>query len=426
MKNHYVKKILPAIFFIVLLLVFTACKEDKQIPQDEKEPAIESSDSDTTEKTNEGASEGSAKKTETGGEEDQGGTTGGEDEEAGEDPTGSEKKKPDYTYPVYETPVYYSYLTGKKCTRAKQRKRPVSIMINNITNALPNVGISYADIIYECMVEGGITRLMMVLSDYEKVPVIGSVRSSREYFIDLSRTHDTIYVHAGGNPQDYEQFDLRPIDRIDGVNMYFPDTFYRDAERRKTMAIEHTLMTSGEGIVKGIERQNYRTTLKPEYKGAFDFYEEFTDIGGDKNTANYICVPYSSAFKPEFIYKKEDKLYYRKQYGAAHIDGATGEQIKFENLIVLFAEYAPFRGNEIAVKEGHWSCDITGTGYGFYITGGKYKIIKWQKENREGILALYNTDNTKLFLNPGKSFICVTSKAYNKSVVINADVKDVK
>lgn len=431
MKNCNVKKLLPAIFFIVfivLLLVFTACTEDDKTPEDKKEATEESSDSTPTEEANEGVpGEGAISKTEDD-EDDEDETTDDEDEDEDdedENPDETKEKKPEYTYPMYETPTYYSYLTGKKCSRTKQRKRPVSVIINNIKNALPNVGISNADIVYECMVEGGITRLMMVLSDYEKVPVIGSVRSSREYFIDLSRTHDTIYVHAGGNPQDYEQFDLRPVDRMDGVNMYFPDTFYRDAERRKTMALEHTLMTSGAGIVKGIERQNYRTTLNPEYKGAFNFYEKFTDIGGDKNTANYICVPYSSAFKPEFIYKKEDKLYYRKQYGAAHVDGATGEQIKFENLIVLFAEYAPFRGNAIAVKEGHWSCDITGTGYGFYITGGRYKIIKWQKENREGMLSLYNTDNTKLFLNPGKSFICVTSKDYNKSVVINADVRDV-
>ena len=425
MKNKYAKKILSAIIFIVLLLIFAACKKDEKSNLEDETTAENSSEK--TEEIRETAETNEDTTETTIGAGESGGMSAGETTAEEEDnTTESKEQKQEYTYPVYETPTYYSYLTGQKCTRKEQRKRPVSVIINNIRPAMPNVGISYADIIYECMVEGGITRLMMVLSDYEDVPVIGSVRSSREYFIDLSRTHDTIYVHAGGNPQDYEQFSLRPIDRMDGVNMNFPNTFYRDAERRKTMALEHTLMTSGAGIVKGIEQQNYRTTLNSEYKGPFDFYEEFTDIGGDNNTANYICVPYSSAFKPEFIYKEDDKLYYRKQYGTAHIDGGTGEQIKFENVIVIFAEYAPFRGNEIAIKEGHWSCDLTGTGYGFYITGGKYKVIKWQKETRESIMYLYNTDNTKLFLNPGKSFICVTSKAYNKSVVINADVKEVK
>ncbi|MCL1793663.1 MAG: DUF3048 domain-containing protein [Oscillospiraceae bacterium] len=423
MENQFAKKLLSAIISVVLLFVLAACKEDESPVDKTNEKTAETKENEITSEIATEVMIGGSEPADTIEKETEAETE--PESESEKNTTASKTQKPEYTYPAYETPKYYSYLTGKKCTRTQQRKRPVSIMINNIRGALPNVGISHADIIYECMVEGGITRLMMVLADYENVPVFGSVRSSREYFIDLSRTHDTIYVHAGGNPQDYDQFDLRPIDRMDGVNMYFPNTFYRDSERRKTMALEHTLMTSGTGIVDGIKRQNYRTTLKPEYKGAFNFYEESTDIGGTNNTANYISVPYSNAFKAEFIYKTDDKLYYRKQYGAAHTDGATGEQIKFENVIVIFAEYAPFRGNAIAIKEGHWSCDLTGTGYGFYITGGKYKIIKWQKDTRESMLILYNSDNTKLFLNPGKSFICVTSKAYNKSVVINSDIKNV-
>lgn len=321
---------------------------------------------------------------------------------------------------------YYSYLTGLECTRTEQRKRPVSIIINNIRQAMPNVGISHADIIYECLAEGGITRLMMVLTDYENVSVFGSVRSSREYFIDLSRSHDTIYVHAGGNPQDYDQFDKRAIDRIDGVNMNFPNTFYRDAQRRKTMALEHTLMTSGAGIIAGIKQAKYRTTLNSDYKGAFKFNEKIKDIGGTDNTANYVWVPYSNGFAPEFIYNPDDKLYYRKQFGAAHIDGETGEQIRFQNVVVMFAEYTPFTESEIARKEGHLACKLTGDGYGFYITNGKYKTIQWKKDTRDSVLNFFNLDGSELYLNPGKSFICVTSKAYNKNVVINSDVKDIK
>jgi len=136
-----------------------------------------------------------------------------------------------------------------------------------------------------------------------------------------------------------------------------------------------------------------------------------------------VCVPYSSGFKPEFTYNPDDNLYYRREFGAAQIDGETGEQLRFQNVIVLFAEYAPYRGNAIAIKEGHLSCKLTGTGYGFYITGGKYKIIRWQKDTRDSIMTLTNLDKSALYLNPGKSFICVTSTDYNKSVVINSDIK---
>ena len=332
------------------------------------------------------------------------------------------------------TKKYYSYLTGKRVSRAQQQKRPVSVIINNIRQAMPTVGLSYADIIYECMVEGGITRLMPVFSNYEDIPAIGSIRSSREYFIDLSRSHDTIYVHAGGNPQDYEQLHSRPVSWIDGVNQVdkngrrvtFPETFYRDSERRKTMSLEHTLMTSGEGIIAAADKMNYKKTLDYGFTPPFKFNEKFVDIGSSGNTAYYACIPYSSGFSAEFIYDLENKLYYRKQYGAAHIDGGNGEQLKFENVIVIFAEYTPFRGNATAIKEGHYKCELTGEGYGFYINGGKYKVIRWKKDTRESAMNLYELNRLDLYLNPGKSFICVISTAYNKSVAISGDIMDYK
>ena len=421
MKNKFVKKIFAAVFLLAAVLIFASCENNKKTTDTHNEVTTVSEDVSDDE------IETDINETET--DETEEDTEDSEDSEndTAEDTKPKTTRDPNYVQGAPLPVTYYSYLTGEECTRKKQKKRPVSIIINNYKPAMPNVGISRADIIYECIVEGGITRLMMVLSDYEDIKTFGSVRSSREYFIDLSRTHDTIYVHAGGNPQDYDQFDMRPaIERIDGVNMNFPNTFYRDQVRRQTMALEHTLMTSGAGIVKGIEERKYRTTLPGSYKGAFKFYNELTDIGGTDNTANYICVPYSNAFKPEFIYNPDDMMYYRNQYGAAHIDGETSEQIKFNNVIVLFAKYAPFRGNEIAKKEGHLSCELTGSGYGFYITGGKYKIIRWKKDTREGMLNLFNRDNTDLQLNQGKSFICVTSTDYNKSVVINSELRDLK
>jgi len=341
-----------------------------------------------------------------------------EDEEDIENTT--RRPVPDQVFPPVVT--YYSHLTGHRVSRAQYRRRPVSIILNNIRVAMPMVGVANADIIYECTVEGGITRLMMVVSNYANIPAIGSVRSSREYFIDLANSHDAIYIHAGGSTRDYTYFFHSRRDRIDGVNMHFPDTFYRDQERRRTMSLEHTMMTSGEGILTGIRQAEYRATLPADYIGPFKFSEAFEDIGGTDNTANYVQVPYSNGFRPEFIYNPEDQLYYRRQYNEPHIDGATGEQLRFENVIVIFAKYSPHTASAEGRRDGLLDCDLTGTGFGFYINAGKYKIIRWSKESRESQLNLFNMDHSDLYLNPGKSFICVTSTDYNRSVVINSDL----
>jgi hypothetical protein len=300
-------------------------------------------------------------------------------------------------------------------------------MINNIRQAQPTVGVGQADIIYEAIVEGGATRLLMLLADYETVPVFGSVRSAREYYVDLSQGHDAIFVHAGGATSAYVEMNnpARGVDRLDGVNPVrgrsFPNTFYRDAERRRTMALEHTMMASGRGIVLGIREAGYRTRHAVDYAGPFNFNKEFTELPGD-NIANYVSVPYSGHFQPEFIYNPDDNLYYRTQFGEAHLDGATGEQLRFENIIVIFADYASLPAPN---PNGYLSCALTGTGFGFYINNGKYVTIRWSRETRDSGMYLYNLNNSALYLNPGRSFICVTSTAYNRSVVINADLRAV-
>jgi hypothetical protein len=338
------------------------------------------------------------------------------------------RQQPDQYFPP--PAIHYSYLTGQRVSRAHQRRRPVSIIFNNIRVSMPHVGIAHSDIIYEATVEGGITRLMGIISNYANVPVFGSVRSSREYFIDLSNTHDTIYVHAGGSTRDYTYFWNTSKERVDGVNPvtipgkthYLTGFFYRDQERRRTMGLEHTMMTSGELILGAIRTAGYRTTHEREYAGSFKFNETFTDMGGSDNTAHFVQVPYSNGFRPEFIYNPEDNLYYRRQYGVPHIDGATGEQLRFDNVIVLFAGYSAHTATPEGRRDGLLDCDLTGTGFGFYINAGKYKVIRWSKDSREDQLFLYNRDRSDLYLNPGKSFICVTSADYNRSVVITADL----
>ena len=142
--------------------------------------------------------------------------------------------------------------------------RTVAIMINNIKNSLPQEGICDGDIYYERSAEGGITRIMMLVSDYEKLGTVGSIRSSRDYFVDFLANHDAIYVHAGGSAQAYEKIIWRKINNLDGVNQYAPNTFWRDNTRMYSMGYEHSLMTSGEGIAAGIALKGYRTELDPK------------------------------------------------------------------------------------------------------------------------------------------------------------------
>ena len=72
--------------------------------------------------------------------------------------------------------------------------RPYAVMINCHNGALPQAGLNNAYIVYELMVEGGITRMMALFKDKE-VNKIGSIRSARNQYLDYVLENDAIYMH---------------------------------------------------------------------------------------------------------------------------------------------------------------------------------------------------------------------------------------
>ena len=117
--------------------------------------------------------------------------------------------------------------------------RPFAIMINNASDARKvQSGLQDAFIIYEIIVEGGITRYLALFMDQETAR-IGSIRSARHYFLDYALENDAIYVHHGQSPQAKNDFSNLGIDRIE-VNE--KTTGWRD--KTLNVSYEHTLFTS--------------------------------------------------------------------------------------------------------------------------------------------------------------------------------------
>ena len=73
-----------------------------------------------------------------------------------------------------------SYLTGEEVPAGIGRRRPIAVMMGNDINGAPQSGTANAGVIYEAPVEGGITRLMAIIEDYDSLGRIGSVRSCRD------------------------------------------------------------------------------------------------------------------------------------------------------------------------------------------------------------------------------------------------------
>lgn len=307
----------------------------------------------------------------------------------------------------------FNYLNGKTTTKELRDKRPVAIMVNNIKNSLPQEGITQGDIYYECAAEGGITRIMMLVSDYENLGTVGSIRSSRDYFVDFIANHDAIYIHAGGSAQAYEKISWRKINNLDGVNMYAPNTFWRDQTRMYSMGYEHSLMTSGEGIVAGIEQMGYRTALDAKQVPLFNFYDEETDNKLVGSPASHVHMQSTAVQTVDFVYNEETGEYLRYQYnGMAHVDATTGEQISVKNVLILFTDISLIPGDEA----GRLSVGTVGSGQGYYITNGKRKVVNWSRNSKTETLHLEYRNGDELILNCGKTFICVVDNSVAKKI----------
>lgn len=323
--------------------------------------------------------------------------------------------------PTLVIPPYFNPLTGLGSEKDLSLSRPVAIMINNLWGALPQEGISNCDIMYECLVEGGITRLMVLSADYGSLGAIGSVRSSRHYYLDLAQNYDAIYVHAGGSSYAYEEIKSRGINNLDGVNMYVPGMFYRDAKRLETMSYEHTLMTTGEKTVTGISFKKYRTELKDEFKNksAFNFVDYGTDRAILGDDANCIYLPYSKYQQARFDYNAETNTYFRYQFeDVAHIDGTTGKQIDFTNVMILFCPTKVIAGD----SAGRLDITTEGSGTGYYAYGGKYEPITWRKPTEDSPTEYFGVDGAPLVLNRGKTFISIFPVSAKDTVQFNYEL----
>jgi hypothetical protein len=301
----------------------------------------------------------------------------------------------------------YNDLTGEYSTdRTEEYGRPVAIMINNISDAMPQSGVGSADIIYEFTVEGGITRLLAIFNDYSSLEKVGSIRSCRPYYVTTAMEFDAIYMHYGESPQGTEEIDATGIDHISGLSSESGIAFYRSSDR----VAPHNVFSSGDMINAAIEYLGFETKHSDSFQSKFKFNDE--DTASEGTTANKVTLNISNYTQPWFEYDSENKVYKRFQYGAEHIDDLTGEQLTFKNIIIQFAHYTSIDDHD------RQEIDLVGSGSGYYISDGVAVPISWKKASDSDVTKYTTEDGEELKLNPGKTYVSVFESEKPEGVVI--------
>jgi hypothetical protein len=287
-------------------------------------------------------------------------------------------------------------LTGVKVSPDLYNRHPVAVMIENSTAARPQTGLTSADVVYEAVTEGGITRFMGIFSTTLPTKA-GPVRSARSYFIDYLSEYDAFYAHAGGSPTA-----LARISQY-GIKDYphSSDAYWR--EPRKGVASEHTLFTDVSKIFTfGVSKKGWPATA--DFKPWL-----FKDPSPTPAPAATVTINFSSAqFKTVWTFDPATNVYLRALAGVPHKDAVSGEQISVRTIAAISVPHSanpPYQGTG---KESEWSMTTIGEGPAAVYQDGVATVAKWKKPSRTERLRFYDaTTGAEIPLNRGKIWISV-------------------
>ena len=322
-------------------------------------------------------------------------------------------------------------LNGKYYTmterKAWEQDRPLAIMIENHPDARPQSGLSYADVVFEAVAEGGVTRFMaLYYCGAQRFDVaVAPVRSARSYFIDwASGFNFPLYVHVGGanlpGPADalgqINDYGWGQENDLNQFSIGYP-TFFRNTNRLgRDVATEHTMESSTEMLWEyAAEERGWtnmaparrigRTTYKEEdWKDGFTpwSFQDEVPADGSVTTLSYEFWDGFAQWGVSWDYNKETDMYMRSMAGEPNIDLNNDKQIAAANVVVLFTtEKGPI--DELK----HMLYTTTGTGKALIFKNGEEISGRWSKKTREDELVFTDNKGADLELARGLTWISV-------------------
>lgn len=301
-----------------------------------------------------------------------------------------------------------SNLTGEYITEKVAKKRPYAVIINNIEYANANQqGTSQIDVLYEALAEGGITRMLGVIQDVDKIKKLGSVRSARHYFVSFASEWDAIFCHFGQTKYAISKIEELGINNLSGLSAVGPVVYARDYSYKAP----HNVFTTGKKMKKGAKKLGYRTKVKSENVAEhFSFYEEDTDLSSTQDTT-YVNLPFSNYSTCYLKYDKKSKTYKKYEYGKKHIDHKNNKQLSFKNVIIQLVKEKNIDKNGYQHLYLHKR-----KGEGYYLTNGKRIKITWRKSEVDHRMCYYDEDGNVLTINPGKTYIAAYPTSRKKLI----------
>ena len=280
-------------------------------------------------------------------------------------------------------------------------KRPFAVVVENHPDSRPQSGLSDADLVYEALAEGGITRFLAIYQTQD-VASIGPVRSARTYFNDWASELAAVYAHVGGNSDALTELKSGVIG-VSDADQFFNDPYYTRISSRRP---PHNTYTSTEKLAALAEKRGF--SMEKNYSD----WKFKDDAPESLPSAQAIGIPFSTPqFATSYTYDPATNSYARSLAGKPAIDAGNNERIMAKNVIVQVVRNWPVQSDtplaiSMGTKEG---------GVARVYQDGKEILGTWKYVN--GRTRYFDAAGREISLNRGVTWIAVIPPDFESKIV---------
>jgi len=266
-----------------------------------------------------------------------------------------------------KTTLVESPLNGAMIEQRYAESRPYAVMIENHPASRPQSGLDKASVVYEVLVEGGITRFMAIYLE-NSATEIGPVRSARPYYLDWVLGLSSFYVHAGGS----EEALARLItDDILDLN-HDKSHFWRSNNRYSP----HNLYTSTDDLQDYARQKNYN--LSADYTSG-DFKKD-SSLEDRPESITSITIDFSTyTYQVIWQYDQKTNEYSRVMAGSAHRDAKNNNQLLTKSIII---QYIPTSISTYNSAKQILDLETIGKGKVLIFQDGEAIEGEWKKDSK--------------------------------------------
>lgn len=321
--------------------------------------------------------------------------------------------------PKTESCPLNSKLYTKTEKKIWEKRRPLAVMIENHTNARPQSGLSSADIVYEAVAEGGITRFMGIFYCGVSASAVNlaPVRSARTYYLDWVSEYNALYNHVGGAGQCSDptvderakalcQIDQYGILDMDQFGISYPTCFRNPDRTGKTVATEHQMVCVANKLYDIAKERGWTNKNEDGEEWGQDFRSwKFNAEQKPKEdpAASKIAFGFWDGYKDFNVvwnYDKTDNNYKRVMGGVPHNDFETKKQIAAKNVVIQFTqETGPVDEHK------HLLYKTIGSGEALIFKNGEAIEGTWKKAKRTSRTLYYDEKGSEVKFVPGQVWI---------------------